>query len=86
MRTIKLYTIVDKVLRSFVRLSDTTYSNKKTVARVGRWQGRIVMAWLMIRKHMIRIMSVYGPHTKRMESENEEFNDALERMLGLVEL
>ena len=31
-------------------------------------------------------MFVYGPHTGRMEAEKEEFMDALERMMGLVEL
>ena len=32
------------------------------------------------------VMSVYGPQTGRMEAEKEEFRDALERMMGLVEL
>ena len=31
-------------------------------------------------------MSVYGPQMGRMEAEKEEFRDALERMMGLVEL
>ena len=58
----------------------------KTVVRVERWKGRIVMAWLMIRKQIMCVMSVYGPQTGRMEAEKEEFRDALERMMGLVEL
>ncbi|KAI0218475.1 hypothetical protein LSAT2_029827 [Lamellibrachia satsuma] len=58
----------------------------KTVVRVERWKGRIVMTWLMIRKQMMCVMSVYGPQTGRMEAEKEEFRDALERMIGLVEL
>ena len=58
----------------------------KTVVRVERWKQRIVMAWLMIRKEMMCVMSVYGPQTGRMEAEKEEFIDALERMVGLVEL
>ena len=40
----------------------------------------------MIRKKIICVMYVYGPHTGRMEAETEEFRDALERMMGLVEL
>ena len=55
----------------------------KTVVRVERWKWHIVMAWLMIRK---QIMYVYGPQTRRVEAEKEEFRDALERMMGLVEL
>ena len=50
-----------------------------TVVRVERWKGRTVMAWLIIRKQMMCVMSVY-------EAEKEEFMDALERMIGLVEL
>ena len=45
----------------------------KTVVRVERWKGRIVMAWLMIRKQMICVMYVYGPQTRRLEAEKEEF-------------
>ena len=58
----------------------------KTVVRVERWKGRIVMAWLMIRKQMMCVMSVYRTQTGRMGAEKEEFRDALERMMGLVEL
>ena len=32
------------------------------------------------------VMSVYGPQTGRTEAEKEEFRDALERIMGLVEL
>ena len=58
----------------------------KTVVRVERWKGRIVMAWLIIRKQLMCVMSVYGPQTGRTDAEKEEFRDALERMIGLVEL
>ena len=58
--------------------------NSKTVVRVERWKQRIVMAWLMIRKEMMCVMSVYGH--RRMEAEKEEVIDALERMVGFVEL
>ena len=58
----------------------------KTVVRVERWKGRIVMAWLIIRKQIMCVMSVYVPQTGRTEAEKEEFRDVLERMMGLVEL
>ena len=35
---------------------------------------------------MMCVMSLYGPQTGRTEAEKEEFMDALERMIGLVEL
>ena len=44
------------------------------------------MAWVMIRKQLVCVMSVYGPHTGRTEAEKQEFGDASEMMLGLVEL
>ena len=44
------------------------------------------MAWLMIRKQMMCVMSVFRPQTGRMEAEKEEFSDAVERMMGLEEL
>ena len=49
-------------------------------------KGRILMAWLMIVKQMMCVMSVYGPQTGRTEAEKEEFMDALERLMGLLEL
>ena len=33
----------------------------KEVVRVERWNGRIIMVWAMIRKHLVCVMSVYGP-------------------------
>ena len=71
-------------MRSFVRLSEATYPKKKSVVRVEIWKGPIVMEWLMIRKHMMCYVCV-RPQTGRMDAE-KEFNDALERMMGLVEL
>ena len=56
------------------------------MVRVERWKGRGVTAWLMIRKQMMCVISVYGPRTGRMEAEKEEFMDALERLMGLVDL
>ena len=35
----------------------------KEVVRVERWNGRIIMAWAMIRKQLVCVMSVYGPQT-----------------------
>ena len=35
---------------------------------------------------MVCVISVYGPQTGHIEAENQEFRDALERMMGIVEL
>ena len=56
----------------------------KEVVRVERWKGRIIMA--VIRKQLMCVMSVYGPQPGRTEAENQEFRDALEMMIGMVEL
>ena len=56
------------------------------VVRVERWKGRLVMAWLMIRKQIMCIMYVHGPQTGTMQAEKVEFRDALEKMIVLVEL
>ena len=53
----------------------------KEVVRVERWKGRIIMAWAMIRKQLVCVMSVYGPQTGRTEAEKQEFIDALEMMI-----
>ena len=58
----------------------------KEVVRVDRWKGRIIMAWAMIRIQLVCVMSVYGPHTGRTEAEKQESRDALEMMIGMVEL
>ena len=58
----------------------------KEVVRVERWKGRIIMAWAMNRKQLVCVMSVYGPQTGRTEAEKQEFRDALEMMIGMVEL
>ena len=58
----------------------------KTVVRVERWKWRIVMAWPIVRKQMMCVMYVYGPRTGRMEADKEEVRNALERMMGLMEL
>ena len=59
-------------------------SNTVVIVEIGT--GRIVMACILIWKHMICVMYVYGPQKRRMEAEKEEVRDALERMMGLVEL
>ena len=41
----------------------------KEVVRVERWKGRIIMAWAMIRKQRVCLMSVYRPQTGRTEAE-----------------
>ena len=44
------------------------------------------MAWDMIRKQLVCVMSEYGPQTGRTKAEKQEFRDALEMMIGMVEL
>ena len=43
------------------------------VVRVGRWQGRIIAVWMMIRQHMVCIICFYGPQTSRTGVEKEAF-------------
>ena len=50
--------------------------------RVERWQGRIIVAWRMVKKQLVRIMSVYGPQTGRALTEKKTFKEVLERMVG----
>ena len=57
----------------------------KDVVRVERWQRRITVAWMMVKKQLVCIMFVYGPQTGRAESEKKTFREELERMIGLVE-
>ena len=42
----------------------------KDVAREERWQGRIIAAWMMVKKQIVCIKYVYGPQTGRAETEN----------------
>ena len=58
----------------------------KDVVRVERWQGRIIVAWMMVKKQLVCIMSVYGPQTGRAETEKRAFREELERMMGMVEV
>ena len=58
----------------------------KEVVRVESWQGRIIVAWVMVKKQIVCIMSVYGAQTGRAETEKRAFKDELERMVGLVEV
>ena len=58
----------------------------KEVVRVEKWRGRIIMAWAILRKQLICVMYVYGPQTGRTEAEKQEFRDALETVIGMVEL
>ena len=43
------------------------------------------MAWVVIQRQMVCIMSVYGSQTGRTGTE-QEFRDTLERMIGMFEL
>ena len=56
------------------------------VVRVERWKGRITDAWMMVKKQLVCIMSVYGPQTRRLDTEKRTFREELERMVGLVEV
>ena len=56
------------------------------MVRVQRWAGRIAMAWVVIQRQMVCVMSVYGPQTGRTEVEKQGFRDALERIVGMAEL
>ena len=44
------------------------------------------MAWALIRKQLVCVMSVYVSQTESTEAEKQEFRDALEIMIGMVEL
>ena len=50
-----------------------------------RWQGRIIDAWMMVKKQLVCIMSMYGPQTGRTETNKRAFREELEKMVGLVE-
>ena len=39
----------------------------KDVVRVERWQRRINVAWMMVKKQLVCIMFVHGPQTGRTE-------------------
>ena len=58
----------------------------KEVIRVERWEGRIILLWMLVHNQLIGIMSVYGPQTGRGEADKVAFREALERMMGLVEV
>ena len=47
---------------------------------------RIVVAWVVIQRQMVCVMSVDGPQTGRTGAEKQELRDALEWMMGIVEL
>jgi len=58
----------------------------KSVVRVERWDGWIVMAWVVIQRQTVCAMPEYGPQTGRTGAEKEEFRDTLERIMGMVEV
>ena len=55
----------------------------KEVVRVERWQGRIIVVWLMIRQQMVCAICFYGPQTGRTEAEKEAFREGVERLASL---
>ena len=58
----------------------------ENVVRVERWQEKITVAWMMVKRQIVCIMSVYGSQTERAETENMAFREKLERMVELVEV
>ena len=60
--------------------------NSIVVVRVERWDGWIVMAWLVVQRQMMCVMPVYEPQTARIGADKQEFRDALETTMGMVEL
>ena len=44
------------------------------------------MALMVIQRQMVCVMSVYGPQMGRIGAEKQEFRDALERMMRIVQL
>ena len=43
----------------------------KEVVRVERWKGRIIIAWVMKRKQLVCVISVYGQQAGRMKAEKQ---------------
>ena len=56
----------------------------KDVVRVKRWQGRIIVAWIMMKKQLVRIIYVCEPETGRADTDKMDFREELERIVGLV--
>ena len=44
------------------------------------------MAWMVVQRQIVCVMSVYGPQTGRTGAEKQEFREALEWMMGMFEL
>ena len=58
----------------------------REVVRVERWNGRAIAVWMIVQKQLMCVISVYGPQTGRTEAEKQDFRDAVEKMMGLVEV
>ena len=60
----------------------------KEVVRMERWQGRIIVVWMMIRQHNRPSMALcvicgYASQTRRTEAEKEAFREEMERLVAL---
>ena len=65
----------------------------REVVRVERWNGRAIAVWMIVQKHQMCVISVYGPQMGRTETEKhyfrdekQYFRDELDKMMGLVEV
>ena len=68
-----------------VRIMESEEISKQMV-RAARWEGRIIMARVVIQRQMVCVTSVYRPQTGRNWAEKQEFWDTLKRMMEMVEL
>ena len=57
----------------------------KNIIRVERWNGRIILVWLMAHKQIFCIASAYAPQVNRPVAEKREFRENLERMVNKVD-
>ena len=47
----------------------------KDLVRDERWQGRIIVAWMVLKKQLVCIMSVYGPQTGRAKPSGKSLRE-----------
>ena len=57
----------------------------RQVIRVERWDGRIMMVWMLTGGRKLCVMTVYAPQVGRNQREKREFREKVEDMLQLVE-
>ena len=49
----------------------------KDVVRKQRWQDRIIVTWMMVKKQHVCIIPVYGPQTGRVDTEKRVFREMM---------